>query len=474
MFEFLNYFYNIFLYNTLFLNLILLNYYGNNEFLLNNAYNLIKKSGVVGIKFCQWFIYNKRLTSDDPRLDRFEDFYERCSFHSIEDTKKIFYRDFGIPINNYLEFISDIPIASGSIGQVYKCKLLYNNKIIALKVKHPNIEYQVHYPIFIMNLINNFLNVFFPNHQLPLNINQFFKILKEQLNFNIEYHNAKHMERLFKKNDLIVIPEPILSSDNIYISEFVDGEYFENYNNLSHYKKCKIALAFILINRQLLSINGFMHADLHKGNWKVKINKNDSKKFKIILYDFGFCFSINPNYVNNLWLGWEILNKEIMAKTFLEIIKQDNPNLDLDYFYEKLILILNDILKKPIDFSVIIKKIYSYLIQEKVILTGTVINFFIIVILLDKIIKNYNLVDNGNYEKSLTIEGLSENYFKTDYLNYINFCDYYNAFDEVKFFLKDKLKKYSNIDDLFYGINKEKILIDYSKKDKKDSVVIEI
>ena len=120
------------------------------------------------------------------------------------------------------------------------------------------------------------------------------------------------------------------------------------------------------------------------------------------------------------------------------------------------------------------KKIYSYLIQEKVILTGTVINFFIIVILLDKIIKNYNLVDNGNYEKSLTIEGLSENYFKTDYLNYINFCDYYNAFDEVNFFLKDKLKKYSNIDDLFYGINKEKILIDYSKKDKKDCVVIEI
>ena len=93
---------------------------------------------------------------------------------------------------------------------------------------------------------------------------------------------------------------------------------------------------------------------------------------------------------------------------------------------------------------------------------------------MDKIIKNYSLVDNGEYEQSLTMEGLSENYFKTDYLNYINFCEYYNAFDEVKFFLKDKLKKYSSIDDLFYGIKKEKVLIDYSNKDKQDSVVIEI
>ena len=117
---------------------------------------LLEKVVLLVLNFYQWFIYNKRLTSDDERLDRFEDFYENCENHSIEDTKNIFYKDFGLPINQYLEFINDNPIASGSIGQVYKCKLKYNNKIVALKVKHPNIEYQVHYPVFVMNLINNF------------------------------------------------------------------------------------------------------------------------------------------------------------------------------------------------------------------------------------------------------------------------------------------------------------------------------
>ena len=476
MFEFLNYIYNIFLYNRLFINLIFLYYNDESEYFLNNTYNLIRKSGVVGIKFCQWFIYNKRLTSDDERLDRFEDFYENCENHSIEDTKNIFYKDFGLPINQYLEFINDNPIASGSIGQVYKCKLKYNNKIVALKVKHPNIEYQVHYPVFVMNLINNFLKIFFPNFQLPLNINQFFKILRDQLDFNIEYHNAAHFQRLFKNNDLIIIPEPILSSNNIYISEFVEGQYFETYTDLSYYKKCKVALGFILLNRQLLSINGLMHADLHKGNWKVKFDEKDSNQFKIILYDFGFCFTLNPNHINNMWLGWEILDKELMSRTFLDIIKEDNPNLNYDYFYDRIVLILNEILKKPIDFSVIIKKVYSYLIEEKVVLSGNVINFFIIVILLDKIIKNYDLIDNGYFEKNACIEDLSVNHFKTDYLNYINFCNHYNSFHEVKDFLEEKLKKYSKIDDLFYGLKKEKNLFieEEEKEEEKESIILEI
>ena len=269
MFFYFNYIYNFFLYNTLIFNLFCLYFYNNNEFLLNNVYNLIKKSGVVGIKFCQWFIYNQRLTNDNSNLDRFEDFYEKCEIHSIEDTKNIFYNDFGFNINEYLEFIDITPIASGSIGQVYKCKRKIDNKIIALKVKHPKIESQIVYPIFLINLVNWCIKTFFPKYQIPLNINQFFKILNEQLNFNIEYNNCVHFRNLFKKNKLVYIPEPLLSSKNIFISEFVEGEYFENCENLSQYKKCKIALTFILINRQLLSINGLMHADLHKGNWKV-------------------------------------------------------------------------------------------------------------------------------------------------------------------------------------------------------------
>ena len=216
-----------------------------------------------------------------------------------------------------------------------------------------------------------------------------------------------------------------------------------------------------------------MHADLHKGNWKVKFDEKNNNNFKIILYDFGFCFTFNSTYINNLWLGWEILDKELMSKTFLDIIKDDNPNLDYNYFYNKIILILNDILKKPIDFSVIIKKIYSYLIKEKVVLSGNIINFFIVVILLDKIIKNYDLIDSGYSEKVYCAEDLATNHFKTDYLNYINFCNHYNSFHEVKYFLEQKLKKYSKIDDLFYGLKKEKNLI-IEKKEIEESIVLEI
>ena len=79
-----------------------------------------------------------------------------------------------------------------------------------------------------------------------------------------------------------------------------------------------------------------MHADLHKGNWKVKISDSkDNDDFKIVLYDFGFCFRLNPNHLNNLWLGWETLNKELLAITFVDIIKEDNKNLCQKNVYNK-------------------------------------------------------------------------------------------------------------------------------------------
>ena len=38
-----------------------------------------------------------------------------------------------------------------------------------------------------------------------------------------------------------------------------------------------------------------MHGDLHKGNWKVRINGVDD--IKIVIYDFGFCWKM-PKYIS--------------------------------------------------------------------------------------------------------------------------------------------------------------------------------
>ena len=59
--------------------------------------------------------------------------------------------------NHELEDIFDMdyfePIASGSIGQVYKCRMKNNNKIVAMKVLHPDLDYQIYYPKFLINII---------------------------------------------------------------------------------------------------------------------------------------------------------------------------------------------------------------------------------------------------------------------------------------------------------------------------------
>ena len=47
----------------------------------------------------------------------------------------------------------------------------------------------------------------------------------------------------------------------------------------------------------MVTFNNFIHGDLHKKNWKVRIN--DDGEYKIILYDFGLCWKLfDPSIIN--------------------------------------------------------------------------------------------------------------------------------------------------------------------------------
>lgn len=444
------YFYYFCIYNSL-LASISLSFFIENEKLLNLIHYLINKGGVVSLKFCQWFFNNYQLIQDDDDKfsEKFENIYEDCDKHSISETRRIFSNDFGFPLEELLELESSEPIASGSIGQVYKCKMKTTGETVALKVKHPNIKYQLYYPIFLINLINNICLFFDIKFKLPININDFFSILETQINFNIEYNNCLHFYKIYENNKKIIIPKPILSSENVFISEYVSGEFFEDIDEINFSQKYKVALLFILFNRQCITIDGFIHADLHRGNWKIQRHGDD---FSIVIYDFGYCFQIENSIMSNIWLGWETMDGELITNSFIKIIKLSYGKKDMSKIERDVKKILDEILIKPIDLSIIIKKIYKYLIDSNVKLTGKVVNFFIILFILDKIVKTYDIIDK-NY--NFTEDELNKVQFNTDYLNYINICEHYDVFHILCEKFRKNIKKYADFSDLFFSIEKK-------------------
>ena len=425
-----------------------------NDYLLDVIYNDISRSGIVSIKFTQWALSRISLLypvkDNQPAwIDKFKNFYENCNIHSIKYTEKIFLEDFKMGINSFLEIIGDGPIASGSIGQVYKCRMKNNNTIVAMKVIHPDIKYQIIYPRFLIKTINkiflklNKLNQFF----IPCDINDFFYSLEKQIDLNYEYNYANEFYNKYIDNDFVIIPKPICHSSRIMISEFEEGTFFEKLD-ITEYKKAKIAVLFILFIRQSFLIDGLIHADLHEGNWKVR--KIDDNNYKIIIYDTGFCFRNSTSHSRKFWSSWELGDSITLTNSFIEAIKNKLTDEKKESIREELYNKIHCVLKKPLDISLLISKTTIFFIEKNILLTGSIINLFIVLVLLDDLVKRYGFISNDVNEHDMI--GSANMQYKVTYLNLINFCNTNKCFTELSYYLKSIVKKNANFDNLFHNL----------------------
>ena len=94
-------------------------------------------NGAIAIKFMQWFLSKKISENDngdyDYIIDVFNDLFDNCPHHSLQETEDLFLKNFKVDMKDIIDYSSLKVIGSGSIGQVYKAKLL-NGEEIAMKV----------------------------------------------------------------------------------------------------------------------------------------------------------------------------------------------------------------------------------------------------------------------------------------------------------------------------------------------------
>ena len=122
----------------------------HSPYLIDTLYIDITRNGCIPVKLTQWYMTRFNLISEDTSyfVDKFKNLYENCEIHDIKYTRKLFKDTFKEDIN----LDSEIPIASGSIGQVYKGT--YNGKCVAIKVMHPDIENKIFIPRLFFVLYN--------------------------------------------------------------------------------------------------------------------------------------------------------------------------------------------------------------------------------------------------------------------------------------------------------------------------------
>ena len=208
------------------------------------------------------------------------------------------------------------PIASASLGQVYKVKLS-NNLHVAVKVQRPDLDFIIRRDIVIIKVLAVFIGPFLPlNLGIGLGdiIDEFGKSLFDEIDYKKEADNAKKFSKLFSNDPTITVPKVFnqFSTHKILTTSWVDGIKLSNPDGLI---ENKINPSYIIktgvINgiKQLLEF-GYFHADPHPGNMFALKGKT-GEMGHLAYVDFGMMDSISNN------------DRLILTKAIVNLINED-------------------------------------------------------------------------------------------------------------------------------------------------------
>ena len=268
---------------------------------------------------------------------------------------KIVEKELGSPANILFDEFPNKPIASASLGQVYKAKI-NSNYYVAVKVQRPNLEFIIRRDIVILKLLANFLAPF-----LPLNIgvgigeiiDEFGRALFEEINYEKEAKNAQKFARLFKNNPQVIIPkvEKSFSSKKVITTSWIEGVKLKDRSEIEQNKL--IPSSFIrtgvISGLQQLFEHGYFHADPHPGNM-FALRGGDQKNGNIAYVDFGMMDSISDfDRLTLIKAIVHLINNEflLLAKDFqkLGFLSEDQ---DLELLVNPLKEVLGDSLGKEV------------------------------------------------------------------------------------------------------------------------------
>ena len=374
---------------------------------VNKLIKITNKCGPLAIKLLQ-FILMRDNSINDPKLNFV---FEECIVHDFEHTKRMYLNDFGNDISKDYKIENKLPVASGSIGQVYKMYSKSRNEYVAIKVKHPYANEKVIDFIKAIKIVCKVCYYFNKYHSL---IMEYIETIEKQLDYTQEAKNTILLKEKWKNEPTIIIPEVLNQTNNFIIMSYHDGQ---SYNTLSNDQKLVISLYISMVFYTSVFVHDLIHGDLHTGNWKVIFQENT---IKIVLYDCGILYSTND---------FEF-NKEMMTTVFTGKFENLIP------------LVSNSTNKKKLEKC---KKVILKHANEN---ANNRIRIFIDTVLSMKIISNKNSINILNsfaifaeiFEKSSTIIEkytlTNDNYELFIYI-YLGILERLKLFDDLKTFFKD-------------------------------------
>ena len=279
----------------------------------------LEELGPVYVKFGQ-MLSNRKDILPEEMIVELQKLQDNVEVEKVDINWKLSL-ELGIDVNDYFSEIEESPMASASIGQVFKAKLKTGEKVV-IKVQRENIRPVVEADLGIMKNLAKTLEKYYDDLK-KINISEivesFEKMLNEELSLNNELNNILRFANNFKDDKRIHVPVVYkgLSNDRILTMEMIEGFKITDTENIIKIGKepKKIARTGLDLYLTQFLKHGFFHADPHPGN--IFVQKNG----QIVFIDFGAMGRLYPNE-RELLINLIIYSLKKNVKKMIETIKE--------------------------------------------------------------------------------------------------------------------------------------------------------
>jgi predicted unusual protein kinase regulating ubiquinone biosynthesis (AarF/ABC1/UbiB family) len=236
---------------------------------------------------------------------------------SFADIRKVAEAEFGVPLENKFAAFEASPLAAASLGQVHRARLHKPPQPseteqgssssaaglsvdVVVKVQRPDIEKIIKTDLAALRTVGAWLQRYPPIRRranVPLLLEEFSRILYEEIDYLAEGRNAETFAVNFKGHSNVRVPRVVwthttrraLTLENVWAIKITD------YQAISNAGISRSEVASLLLDTYLKQIfeDGFFHADPHPGNLFVNPLHRPSKAgdsartWELTFVDFG-------------------------------------------------------------------------------------------------------------------------------------------------------------------------------------------
>jgi predicted unusual protein kinase regulating ubiquinone biosynthesis (AarF/ABC1/UbiB family) len=171
-------------------------------------------------------------------------------------------------VRGVFESITPEPVASASLGQVYRGKLKETGEEVAIKVQRPNILPSIALDLHILRIIAPIFQKYKDlNSDIVALVDQWGSRFVAELDYLREAENGRQFIEAMKvrKVSSVTSAQPVddLCTSSILVTEWISGQRLELSEEKDVAKLCGLALTAYLT---MLLDTGVLHADPHPGN----------------------------------------------------------------------------------------------------------------------------------------------------------------------------------------------------------------